>query len=226
MSMAEVPRLLVVEDDRVLRDAIAAALRHEGYRVRSTSRSERAMELVSSFRPDLAVLDVRFPSGPDGFELGRRVRGVSDAPIVFVSAADGLEDRLSGFELGADDYIVKPFAMPELLARVGVALRRAGRMTSGVEAVGDLVLDEMARTVVRSGEIVELTPTEFDLLAVFVRHPGRVFSKSRLLALVWDFDAYDDNLVEVYVSSLRQKLELHGERILQTVRGAGYVLRA
>ncbi|MFO7959907.1 MAG: response regulator transcription factor [Nitriliruptoraceae bacterium] len=116
--------------------------------------------------------------------------------------------------------------MPELLARVGVALRRAGRMTSGVEAVGDLVLDEMARTVVRRGEIVELTPTEFDLLAVFVRHPGRVFSKSRLVALVWEFDAYDDNLVEVYVSSLRQKLELHGERILQTVRGAGYVLRA
>jgi two-component system, OmpR family, response regulator len=224
--MAEVPRLLVVEDDRVLRDAIAAALRHEGYLVRSTSRSERAMELVSSFRPDLAVLDVRFPSGPDGFELARRLHGTSDAPIVFVSAAGELEDRLAGFELGADDYITKPFAMPELLARVGVALRRAGRMTSGVHAVGDVVLDEMARTVVRSGEILELTPTEFDLLAVFVRHPGRVFSKRRLLALVWDFDSYDDNLVEVYVSSLRQKLELHGERVLHTVRGAGYVLRA
>lgn len=223
--MDPAPRLLVVEDDRALRDAIASALRHEGYVVRSTTRSERATDLIASFRPDLAVLDIHFPSGPDGLDLAGRLRGASDAPVIFVTAADRLEDRLAGFDVGADDYLVKPFAMPELLARVRVLLRRAGRRTSGVVTVGDVAMDESSRTVLRAGEVVELTPTEFDLLAAFMRRPGVVLSKERLLALVWDFDSYDDNLVEVHVSSLRHKLEAHGERIVQTVRGAGYVLR-
>jgi two-component system, OmpR family, response regulator len=222
----EAPRLLVVEDDRVLRDAIAAALRHEGYTVRSTSRSERGVDLVGSFRPDLAVLDVRFPEGPDGFEIARRIRSTSDTPIVFVTAADGLQERLLGFELGADDYLVKPFAMPELLARVRVALRRSGRETPGTLVVGELLVDEGAHSVVYAGEEVTLTPTEFDLLACFARRPGQVLSKERLLNLVWDFESYDDNLVEVYVSTLRRKLETHGPRILHTVRGAGYALRS
>lgn len=223
--MGDEPRLLVVEDDRALRDAIAAALRHEGYQVRSTSSSVRAGALIETFRPDLAVLDIRFGDEPDGFALARRLRGVSDAPILFVTAMDGLEDRLKGFDVGADDYLVKPFAMPELLARVRVFLRRAGRQTAGARVVGDLVVDEPARTVRYVEQEVELSPTEFDLLIAFVRRPGRVLSKKRLLALVWDFDFYDENLVEVYVSGLRRKLEEHGPRILHTVRGAGYVLR-
>jgi two-component system, OmpR family, response regulator len=222
----DTPRLLVVEDDRVLRDAIAGALRQDGYTVRSTSRSEKAPELIASFRPDLAVLDIRFPEGPDGFELARQIRGASDAPIVFVTAADRLQDRLTGFDIGADDYLIKPFAMPELLARIRVALRRAGRTTSGAIIVGDLVVDEQARSASQAGRDLDLTPTEFDLLAAFTRRPGQVLSKERLLALVWDFESYDDNLVEVYVSTLRRKLEADGaERILHTVRGAGYVLR-
>jgi DNA-binding response OmpR family regulator len=222
----DTPRLLVVEDDRVLRDAIAGALRQDGYTVRSTSRSEKAPELIASFRPDLAVLDIRFPEGPDGFELARQIRGASDAPIVFVTAADRLQDRLTGFDIGADDYLIKPFAMPELLARIRVALRRAGRTTSGAIIVGDLVVDEQARSASLAGRDLDLTPTEFDLLAAFTRRPGQVLSKERLLALVWDFESYDDNLVEVYVSTLRRKLEADGaERILHTVRGAGYVLR-
>ncbi|MBW3618806.1 MAG: response regulator transcription factor [Actinobacteria bacterium] len=224
--MGTTPRILVVEDDRTLRDAIASALRHEGYTVRSTGRSGKAVELATSFRPDLAVLDVRFPDGPDGFDLARALRGGSDAPIVFVTAAETLQDRLTGFDVGGDDYLVKPFAMPELLARVRVLLRRSGRVASQTLQLGDLVIDESARTVLRGEAEIELTPTEFDLLAAFARRPGVVLSKDRLLALVWDFASYDGNLVEVYVSTLRRKLEEAGPRVLHTVRGAGYVLRA
>lgn len=220
------PRILVVEDDRALRDAIAGALRHEGYAVRSTSVLDRANRLIGEFRPDLAVLDVRLPDGAEGFDIARELRSSSDAPIVFVTAAETLEDRLTGFDVGGDDYLVKPFAMPELLARIRVLLRRSGRTTSQSLQVGDLVIDELAQSVIRDGKPVELTPTEFELLVTFARRPGQVLSKERLLALVWDFDAYDPNLVEVYVSSLRRKLERHGPRLLHTVRGAGYVLRS
>jgi two-component system, OmpR family, response regulator len=145
---------------------------------------------------------------------------------VFVTAVETLEGRLTGFDVGGDDYLVKPFAMPELLARVRVLLRRTGRTTAQALQVGDVVVDELAQTAHRAGVPLELTPTELELLTAFVRRPGRVLSKERLLALVWDFDAYDDNLVEVYVSTLRRKLEVHGPRLLHTVRGAGYVWRS
>jgi two-component system OmpR family response regulator len=224
--MSGPPRILVAEDDRVLRDAVAGALRQEGYTVKATSDPDRASKLLTEFRPDLAILDVRFPSGPDGFELAGRIRAVSDAPIIFVTAVESLQGRLTGFDVGGDDYLVKPFAVPELLARVRVLLRRTGRSTSQALQVGDLIVDELAGSAQRAGEPLGLTPTEFELLAAFARRPGKVLSKERLLALVWDFDAYDDNLVEVYVSTLRRKLEAHGPRMLHTVRGAGYVLQS
>jgi DNA-binding response OmpR family regulator len=173
----------------------------------------------------VALLDIRLPGGPDGFEIAQLIRSSSDVPIIFVTAVEELDARLSGFEMGGDDYLMKPFAMPELVARVQALLRRAGRATSQTLTVGDLLVDEQARTVMRDGEPIGLTPTEFDLLVAFVRRPGHVLSKERLLALVWDFESYDNNLVEVYVSMLRRKLEARGSRMLHTVRGAGYVLR-
>ena len=141
-----------------------------------------------------------------------------------VTAADTIADRLEGFKSGADDYLIKPFSMAELMARLKALLRRAGHPGSVIE-VGDMVIDDVARTVVRSSQSIELTRTEFDLLSVLAKHSGQVLSKVQLLTQVWGFDAYDVNLVEVHVSSLRRKLEAHGPRLVETVRGVGYVLR-
>ena len=151
---------------------------------------------------------------------------MAEIPIVFVTAADAIDERLRGFEVGADDYIVKPFVASELLARVRAVLRRSGRLTSPTYQVFDLLVDEANRTASRSGHDLQLTKVEFDLLAVLSRTPGQVFSKAQLLSLVWGFDGYDNNLVEVHISALRRKLEANGGRLIHTERGEGYVLRS
>jgi DNA-binding response OmpR family regulator len=145
---------------------------------------------------------------------------------MFITAADSVEDRLAGFDVGADDYLVKPFALAELLARVRAVLRRSGRMASRVIEVRDLVVDEQHRIVKKAGVAVSLTPTEFDLLSTLARAPGHVFSKVQLLSRIWGFDQYDPNVVEVHVSSLRRKIETGPVRLIYTERGRGYVLRA
>lgn len=219
-------RVLVVEDDASVRDGLTAALRAEGFDVLGTEDARQAALALDRFRPDLAILDIRLPSERNGLDLARLVRSRADLPIVFLTAVDGVEDRVAGFEVGADDYVVKPFAMPELLARVRALLRRTGRLSSSVWEVGDLVVDERARSVRRGNAEVDLTPTEFDLLLTLGRHAGTPLSKTRILSLVWEFDEYDPNLVEVHVSALRRKLEAHGPRLIHTVRGAGYMLQA
>ncbi len=219
------PRVLVVEDDVTVRDALGAALRAEGYVVEAVADGSDFERDLRRFRPDLVVLDVRLPTGPDGFALGRRLRAESDVPLVFLTAADELDDRLKGFTAGADDYLTKPFSVAELLARVRALLRRAGRLSSPTWQVGDLTVDEGARTVRRSDHAIKLTRTEFDVLAELGRRRGRAVSKDQLLSAVWQFDSYDPNLVEVHVSALRRKLEDHGDRLIHTVRGVGYVLR-
>ncbi len=224
--MEQMARILVIEDDEPIRTALAICLRTEGYDVRAEADGSALARVAEEFRPDLAVLDVRLPVGPDGYSIARRLRSSSDLPLLFVTAADSLDARLEGFEAGADDYLVKPFSMAELLARIYALLRRAGRLSSQVRQVGDLLIDELARAVVRAGVTVILTRTEFDLLAALARRPGQVLSKTQLLTLVWGFEAYDTNLVEVHISTLRRKLEAEGPRVVHTVRGAGYVLRA
>ncbi len=219
-------RVLVVEDDGPIRSSLVVALRGEGYDVLARADATDVEDVATAFRPDLAILDVRLPAGPDGYTAARQLRTGSDLPILFLTAADGIEHRLKGFDAGGDDYLVKPFSIAELLARVRALLKRAGRLSSAVVQIGDLVIDEGARTVVRGGEVLNLTRTEYDLLSVLAQHRGQVLTKVQLLTQVWGFDAFDGNLVEVHLSALRRKLEAHGPRLVQTVRGMGYVLRA
>jgi DNA-binding response OmpR family regulator len=216
-------RVVVVEDEYAVREAVVRALRQEGLAVSSFGDYEQP-EAILGAAPDLAVLDVMLPSG-DGLELARRLRAGRDLPIVFLTARDGVEDRLAGFGVGADDYLVKPFALEELLARIRAVLRRSGRLGDPLEA-GDLLVDEQAGLATRGGQDLDLTPTELRLLAFFVRHRGFVLSKHQLLTQVWGYDAYDPNVVEVHVSALRRKLEGRGPRILETIRGLGYRLAA
>jgi two-component system OmpR family response regulator len=220
------PRALIIEDDATLRKGVRAVLDRSGYDVLALADGCELAQVVDRFRPDVAILDVRLPDGADGFALGAWLRANSDVPIVYVTAADALEDRLRGFELGADDYLVKPFSMAELLARLRAVLRRSGRLSSLTIEVRDVVIDESTREVRRSGRLIELTKTEFDLLSTLARSRNRVLSKTQLLTEVWGFDQYDPNVVEVHVSALRRKLEEHGPRLIHTERGSGYVLRA
>jgi len=193
--------------------------------VRAEADGTQLLQVAEQFLPDLAVLDVRLPIGPDGYAMAGILRRGSGLPVLFLTAADSVEDRLAGFQAGADDYLVKPFSMAELLARVQALLRRSGRLSSSTWQIGDLIVDDGARTVVRGGVPLDLTKTEYDLLAMLAQHVGKVLSKTQLLTQVWGFDAYDTNLVEVHMSALRKKLELAGPRVIHTLRGAGYVLR-
>ena len=220
--MFEGSRVLIVEDDESVRTAVEIAFQAEGADVLAQPDGGGITEIVGSYAPDLAIFDVRLGNGPDGISLTRQMRRLSDMPILLLTAADSLDDRLSGFRAGADDYIAKPFSMAELLARADALLRRA----AAPQQVGDVAVDENTRSVTRAGQQVDLTRTEYDLLAALRRRPGRVLSKQQLFKQVWGFEAYADNLVEVHMSALRRKLEAFGPRMIHTVRGIGYILRA
>ncbi len=226
MESVAVPRLLFIEDDPSLREAITVSLRGGGFEVRAAPDGSDLEDAVEEFNPDMAILDVRLPAGENGFELAQRLRSLVEIPIVFVTAADAIDERLRGFEVGADDYIVKPFATSELLARVRAVLRRSGRLISPTTEVFGLLVDEANRSARRGKHELQLTKTEFDLLLILSTAPGKVFSKTQLLSLVWGFEGFDDNLVEVHISALRRKLEAHGGRLIHTERGEGYVLRS
>jgi two-component system OmpR family response regulator len=221
-SVAEV-RVLVVEDEQECRDLLVAILENDGYKVGAATDRSSALEAVETFKPDLALIDGLMPGG-HGVEVAHRLRELGDVPIIFVTAADSAEDIRTGFRIGADDYIVKPFDPEELSWRVRAVLRRSGHAVADVWECGDLVVDEGTHSVTRAGSPVLLTATEFKMLGVLVRNRLRVVHKGQLLSQVWGYEA-DDHLLDVHMCSLRRKLEVHGPRLIHTIRGTGYVLR-
>lgn len=223
MESVAAARVLVVEDAEAIRVAVQAGLSGAGYAVLSKPDGQTLERDLAVFRPDLVVLDVMLPAR-DGFALLEVVRRCCPAGVVMLTARDAVADRLQGLTQGADDYVIKPFVLAELVARVGAVLRRLGRTPSTVQ-VGDAVIDAEAGLVLRGEQQIELTATEFKLLCYLAAQHGRVVNKTQILTSVWGYGDYDPNLVEVYVSTLRRKLEARGPRLLHTVRGMGYVLR-
>ena len=222
-------RVLVVDDEPSITDAVATALRYEGYDVTIAAGGYAALTAVDGAAPELVILDVMLPD-LDGFEVTRRLRAAgNDVPVLFLTARDGIEDTVAGLGAGGDDYVTKPFALAEIVARVEAILRRAhppNAAEDGMLRVADVELDERAHEVRRAGRPVTLTATEFKLLAYFMRNPGIVLSKSQILDNVWHYDfAGESNVVETYVRYLRRKLEADGPPLIHTVRLVGYVLR-
>jgi DNA-binding response OmpR family regulator len=215
-------RVLVVDDDATIADAVAARLRSEGFEVTTAADGPGAVAAAEEGRPDLVVLDVMLP-GLDGLEVCRRIRALSDVPVLMLTARAEETDLLVGLGVGADDYLGKPFSMRELVARVHALLRRAGR--TGVERdvldLGDVQVDLVERRVRRGGEEVHLTRTEFDLLACLARKPRAAFPRERLLADVWGWEEAESRTVDSHVKALRRKL---GSDLIRTVHGVGYAL--
>ena len=221
-------RILVIDDEENIRFLVASALRHSGLASETAATGREAVDAVRAFRPDVILLDVMLPD-LDGFEVCRRLRtdGCS-TPVIFLTARDATEDKVRGLTLGGDDYVTKPFSLEELLARVRVALRRAGADPSASSRLefADLEMDEDAHRVWRAGVPVELSPTEFKLLRFFLLNPDRVLSRAQILDHVWQYDFGGvANVVETYVSYLRKKLDPLGPPLIRTVRGVGYALR-
>ena len=227
MSIAAPPRVLVVDDETAIREALERALRLEGFVVDLAEGGTIALERLAAEPPDVVVLDVVMPD-LDGIEVTRRLRGAgSRVPICILSARDEVADRVAGLRAGADDYLVKPFALEELTARLHALLRRTPSDDGVPIRVGDLSVDPARRLVRRGAREVELTNREFELLEALARHPGMVLSRTQLLEQVWGYTfEVDSNVVDVFVSYLRRKLEAGGEsRLLHTVRGVGFVVR-
>ncbi len=225
--MKQGPLVLVVDDDEAIRTALERALRLEGFAVEVAEGGRRALELVEQHRPGVIVLDVVMPDMSGVAVTSRlRERGV-DTPICILSARDEIQDRVAGLEAGADDYVIKPFELDELVARLRALLRRAPATERSLIRIGDLIVDPAQRSVTRSGREMELTRREFELLEELARHQGMVLSRQQLLERVWGYDfEVDSNVVDVFVGYLRRKLEAGGEpRLIQTVRGIGFVLR-
>jgi len=222
------PLVLVVDDDEEIRKALERALRLEGFAVRVADGGHAALELVEQERPGVMVLDVVMPD-LSGISVVSRMRARGDdTPICILSARDEVEDRVAGLEAGADDYVVKPFDIGELAARLRALLRRMPAGDGAPIRVGDLLVDPARRSVQRAGRHVQLTRREFDLLEELARHRNVVLSRGQLLEGVWGYDfEVDGNVVDVFVGYLRRKLEADGEtRMIHTVRGVGFVLRA
>jgi two-component system OmpR family response regulator len=221
-------RILVVDDERSIVDAVATALRYEGYEVQEAFAGRDALAAVAQFEPHLVVLDVMLPD-LDGVEVGRRLRQQGyETAVLFLTAKDGTDDKVKALKAGGDDYVTKPFSLAEIVARTQAILRRTtGRAEATVLRFADIVLDEARHEVVRGSTSIALTATEFELLRFFMLNPRRVLSKGQILQNVWRYDFGGNwNVVETYVSYLRKKLDAAGPPLIKTVRQAGYMLEA
>jgi two-component system OmpR family response regulator len=228
-----IPAVLVVDDEPNIRELVQVALQFHGCSVTTAATGKDALRQIEADHPDLIVLDVMLPD-LDGFEVVRRLRAAgNEVPVIFLTARDTSTDTVTGLALGGDDYVTKPFSVESLVARVRAVLRRASRTAPGETSqdnstlrAGDLELDESRWTVHRAGQQVELSPTEFRLLAYLMRHEGRVLTREQLLENVWGWDyAGQSQIVETYISYLRRKLDPLGPPIIHTQRGVGYSLR-
>ncbi|MFQ6397517.1 response regulator transcription factor [Nocardia sp. KC 131] len=223
-------RVLVVDDEPMIVELLAVSLRFQGFEVSTSISGADAMDKARTGRPDALIVDLMMP-GMDGFGLLRRLRADGiEAPVLFLTARDDVESKLTGLSLGADDYVTKPFSLEEVIARLRAILRRAGHRTPAADlsriSVGDIELDEDSHEVWKAGAPVSLSPTEFTLLRYFMINAGKVLSKPKILDHVWRYDfGGDANVVESYVSYLRRKVDTSEPKLIHTLRSVGYVLR-
>ena len=223
-------RVLVVDDESNLSELLSMALRYEGWEIKSAATGNAAVKTAKEFKPDAVVLDMMLPDF-DGLEVLRRMRDEDPTlPVLFLTARDAVEDRVAGLTAGGDDYVTKPFSLEEVVARVRALLRRSVQLQEEEESsllrVGDLTLDEDSHEVMRGGDEITLTATEFELLRFLMRNPKRVLSKAQILDRVWHYDfGGQANVVELYISYLRKKIDAGRAPMIHTMRGAGYVLK-
>ena len=221
-------RLLLVEDEDNLRSMLTAALRHNGFDVAEAADGTAGYDAAVGTEHDLVILDVMLPD-IDGFEVCKRLRATGNrVPVLFLTARDATEDKVRGLTLGGDDYLVKPFSLEELVARIRALLRRSGltREATTTLTYADLEMDDDAHQVRRAGEELALSPTEYNLLRYFMLNPGRVLSKAQILDRVWNYDfGGDGGIVETYIGYLRRKVDAMEPKLIHTVRGVGYTLR-
>jgi two-component system, OmpR family, response regulator MprA len=219
-------KILIIEDDEAILKVLRRVLTYEGYQVDTALDGQSGLNQVHDVLPDLIILDWMLP-GMDGLEVCRRLRTAGTVPILMLTAKDTIQDRVQGLDAGADDYLIKPFELDELLARIRALLRRTQTDRAQVLTFADLSLDVSTRQANRKGRVISLTAKEYELLELFLRHPRQVLTREMIFDRVWGYDfGGESNVLDVYIRYLRQKLEDSGEnRLLHTVRGVGYVLR-
>jgi DNA-binding response OmpR family regulator len=219
------PVALIVDDEPQIVDFLQLGFAYEGFAIVVARTGPEAVQAAAAHKPDIIILDIMLP-GFDGLEVTRQIRKLHDTSIIMLTAKEDIDDRVAGLDVGADDYVTKPFAFKELMARVRAVLRRNGKNAMNLLTFSGLTLDRGTRVVTRDGQPVELTPREFDLLELFLMHPRQVLTRDVILSRVWGYDySGDDNIIEVYIRHLREKLNDQPPQLLQTVRGIGYTLR-
>jgi two-component system, OmpR family, response regulator MprA len=219
------PRVLIVDDEPHIVEFLQMGFDYEGFDVVVAKNGTEALAKAAAHPPDIVILDVMLP-GINGLDVARRLRKLDDVAIIMLTARDAVDERVAGLDTGADDYVTKPFAFKELMARVRAVMRRHGKSLERVLTFQDVSLDRETRIVTRGERAVELTPREFELLELFLTHPRQVLTRDAILSRIWGYDFEgDDNVIEVFVRHLREKLDDNPPRLIQTVRGVGYALR-